>query len=128
MVKRTLIPTGLIALFLILPGCVSTAPGGGPAQTNPITRDEIRVTGVASAYDLLVRVRPTWLRTGGGALVLYLDQTRVADGSGVRPYLERFSTVYIQQVRWLTPEEAREMPNIPPGTLRGAIQIVTSRE
>lgn len=118
----------LLTVFLVLPGCVSTGEGGSLAQTQPITRDEIRVTGVASAYDLLIRVRPTWLRTGGGALVLYLDQTRVAQGSAVRPYLERFSVGHIREMRWLPPEEAREMPNVPPGNLRGAIQIITTGE
>ncbi len=118
----------IAALPTLFAGCVPAASGGGVGNTAPLTRNEIRVVGVQDAYELLVRTRPGWLRTSGGALLLYLDQTRVAQGSGVREYLQNFNIGYIREVRWIPAEEAADFPMAPPGNIRGAIQILTGEQ
>lgn len=112
------------ALFLV--ACASGPPGAPRPNPNLITRAEIDEAGPSSAYELIQKLRPVWLRERGAVsftdetdLVVYLDGSRM----GGRSELRSIHTHNIESVEFL---DARKATNrFGTGHVNGAILIRT---
>ncbi len=120
-------PAFTALLVLTMAACASP---GTPRASRPnpdlITRAEIEEAGPSSAYDLIQKLRPTWLRKRGNTsftqdtdLVVYLDGTRM----GNRDALRNVSTNYIQSIEYL--DSRRATNRFGTGHVAGAILIHT---
>jgi hypothetical protein len=134
MIMRTLAAASCFgALILVWAGCASTATGGARGGTEPITRAEIEeaALGVTDAYDLVLRLRPSWLqrRTPRSIadepppVMVYVDQQRM----GGMDELSLIQISDIVEVRYLDSAQAQRLPGIGPGHVEGAIVVVTGR-
>jgi len=95
-----------------------------------VTRAEIASTTANNAYELIERLRPTWLRSpgiasiGGGAhsqvVVVYYDGQRLDDPASLRS----LSASGIQSMEWLDAARAATvLHDIGSDAIRGAIVI-----
>jgi hypothetical protein len=120
-------PILAVAVILLLAACAAGTPGtpGTPRPNqNLITRAEIDEAGPSSAYDLIQKLRPMWLRERGATsftdetdLAVYVDGSRV----GGRSELRNFYTYNIETVEFL---DARRATNrFGPGHVNGAVLI-----
>lgn len=78
------------ALFAIS-ACAARAPGEARTSADRISAEEIEQAGPSSAYQLIQKLRPIWLRKRGqtsftqeGDVVVYLDGTRMGDRESLR--------------------------------------------
>jgi hypothetical protein len=99
----------------------STAAGSAPRNTNRalLTQDELRAATQQNMYDVVMALRPQWLRqgqvtsmTGGGQGAGQVTQAGVLvylDGSamGAAPMLRQITTSSVRQARYLTAPEAQ---------------------
>jgi hypothetical protein len=126
-------------LALVLPlsaaglsSCAST--GTAPARLGDpdvITREEIEESTAGTAYDLVLNLRPQWLRTRGistlaqaaGAedIVVYMDNARL----GFRDAMRRVPLGAVQYLQFFAAREATHRWGA--GHLHGAILISTQR-
>jgi len=117
------------ALALVLAGCAGGTPGaqGGP-RFNPdlITRAEVDEAGPSSAYDLVQKLRPLWLRKRGNTsftqdtdVAVYLDGTKM----GEREALRSVDTSVIERMEFLDARRATARFGI--GHTAGAILVIT---
>ena len=90
-------------------GAASSAPS--TRSRNTILADEIKGVSVATAYDAVVRLRPSWLRSrgpisvqqpGAGQVVAYLDGVRVGGADA----LARIPVSNIVQIEYLSGYDA----------------------
>lgn len=115
------------ALVLALSACASSgASTGGAARrsADQITYAEISTSSAINAYELINRLRPTWLRTQGrsGIIVVYLDGHRLGDISS----LNSLSTAGIRSLQWLDAGRAATvLTEIGSDAIAGAIVIKT---
>jgi hypothetical protein len=133
--------TANFAVLMLLAGslgCASSGtqasdPSGSRATRSPnmISAEEIAATPAGNAYDLIVRLRPQWLRVSGvqsigggtarqGALVAYLDNV----------LLNRFDELRsvdagsIKSIRYLNAEQATAL-DTRGGLVVGAVVVAT---
>jgi hypothetical protein len=119
-------PAILVAATLLLTACAAGQPGTSRTNPNTISRAEIDQAGPSSAYDLVQKLRPIWLRKRGptsftqeGDVVVYLDGTRM----GFRDELRRLHTENLESVEYL---DARRATNrFGSGHVQGAILLRT---
>jgi len=118
-----------LILVLALGACAgSAAPGGVRPNANLITQAEIDQAGPSSAYDLVQKLRPTWLRKRGNTsfsqdtdVAVYLDGVRMGD----RDALRSISSVDIMTLEFL--DARRATARYGEGHTAGAILIKTRR-
>lgn len=123
-----------IAIVLALAACASSgATGGARRSSDQITYAEISTASAQNAYDLIQRLRPTWLRAqqatgsiGGGTrsqiVVVYLDGHRLGDIATLRT----LSTEGIRSLQWLDAARAATVLNeVGSDAIAGAIIIKT---
>ena len=120
-------PALLLVAALALSACAAgTSSSGSRMNANLITRAEIDEAGPSSAYDLIQKLRPTWLRWRGSIsftqetdVKIYLDGT----GMGERDALRSIDTHNVESIQYL---DARLATNrLGAGHVNGAILIVT---
>lgn len=127
MMHRVLYTTSLV----LLAACAS-GPSSGEAQRDRelITADEIREVPVTSAWELVARLRPTWIRSRGPASmrssapdypVVYVDDVH----SGGPEALQRISSVAISEIRFISARDAATRFGLNHGA--GAIMVRTRR-
>lgn len=124
----------LCVTALSLAACAST-PTNRVTESSPdlITSVEINATPVATAYDLVNRLRPAWLRAGrtgsigGGTIrsqvtLVYLDGTRLGGIESLRT----LSASGIRSMKYLDATRAATVLRDPgPEAISGAIVIST---
>ena len=119
------------ALFLLLAlGACAGGPGTGTSRPNAnmITRTEIDEAGPSSAYDLVQKLRPIWLRKRGNTsftrntdVVVYLDGVAMGD----REALRSLSTPEIESLEFL--DARRATVRFGEGHTAGAILVKTRK-
>lgn len=102
----------LIALASVV-GCASTGSAPGPARNRAVlTEEEIVGAKVTSAYDVIERLRPLWLRSRGESSIntpgtafptVYVDSQRYGELSTLRNILAS----HVSVMRFLTGPEAQ---------------------
>ena len=129
------------ALLLTVPGCASSAASResntppSTASQDKITSIEIGGTSGATAYELVSRLRPAWLRSGaagsmGGGritqqtILVYLDGTRM----GGLDALRTIQSPGIRSMQWISSTRAavvlRDVGSEP---IAGVISISTEK-
>jgi hypothetical protein len=130
--SRRLIATAMLSLAV---GCASA--GGSPVarqNQNVITSEEITAISAPTAYEVIQKLRPNFLRTRGAVhgapvggtnniesvdLVVYLNENRL----GGSEQLRQISTTDIREIRYFSASEATTKWGT--GHSAGAIQIVS---
>jgi len=127
----------VLAAFTSAIGCASAGGNVSVNQSAPdfVTSLEIAATPVSSAYDLVSRLRPTWLRPGGISSVsggkisnqvtlVYLDGNKMGELDALRS----ISASGIQTMRWLDAVRAQTvLRGIGTEAVAGAIVLSTNR-
>jgi len=126
-------------VFAFVMGLAACASGGGETankqrppvrESSQITAKELEATQHQNAYDLIQSTRPRWLRgrgpqsftdRGAGAVVIYLDGTRIGGASTLR----RIMASDMEAAEFLTASEA--MSRYGMNHSGGAILITTRR-
>jgi Prokaryotic membrane lipoprotein lipid attachment site len=119
-------PVILAVAALVLAACAAGRSGTSRLDSDRISREEIEQAGPSSAYDLIQKLRPIWLRKRGQTsftqesdVVVYLDGTRL----GARDSLRSFDTTTLESLEFL---DARRATNrFGPGHVNGAILLRT---
>lgn len=118
---------------LALAACASAPPPGeveGPRDREVITEGEIRELPVTTAWELVSRLRPHWLRSRGPASirssgpeypVVYVDEVR----SGGPEALQRISSMTVSEIRFISARDAATRLGLNHGG--GAIMVRTRR-
>ena len=123
----------LIVYFLIFLACVACATAGTPAGTRSpqdrITRADLERNPVSTAYEIIQRLRPQWLRlrgpqsiTGDTDLVVYVNNARMGGSDSLRG----ISLAGVEFLRFLDPAAATLRWGAGHGS--GAILISTVEE
>lgn len=95
-----------------------------------ITQEEIMATGATNLYDVVLRLRPGWLRGRGvqnfggrtGMILVYQDHVRMGEVSALRDMPPN----YVVTVRFLDAATAASLPGIRPREIvAGAIVVST---
>jgi hypothetical protein len=120
-----------ILVLALVAGLVACASGGrrsGARETDRITFQEIEVLQVATAYEVVERLRPEFLRTRGATsvsnpvpqeAVVYLDGLR----QGGLDALRRISKESLREIRYIDSRDATTQYGT--GHRGGAILVVT---
>lgn len=90
--RSSILHAATFALVLALAACAGpAAPGTARPNANLITQAEIDEAGPASAYDLVQKLRPIWLRKRGNTsftqdtdVVVYLDGVHMGNREALR--------------------------------------------
>ncbi|HEX6368419.1 MAG TPA: hypothetical protein VF006_05795 [Longimicrobium sp.] len=123
------------AALLVLGAC---SPAGvnwtEPRTAGPfnalITQEEIAATGATNLYDVVLRLRPMWLRGRGmqnfggqtGMILVYQDHVRMGEIGALRDMAPN----YVVSVRFLDAASAAALPGILPREIvAGAIIVRT---
>jgi hypothetical protein len=118
----------VFAVALTLPACAASNPSGSSSSfnSNRISREEIVESGPGNAYDLIQKLRPTWLRWRGSTsftqntdVQIYLDGT----GMGGRDSLRNVDVSNVDHIEYLDARRATNRWGA--GHVNGAIMIVT---
>ena len=119
-------PMVLAMVALVLGACAAGASGGSGMNPDRISRMEIDEAGPTSAYDLIQKLRPIWLRKRGqtsftqeGDVVVYLDGTRL----GEREALRTVSSVNLESLEFI--DAGRATNRFGSGHVYGAILLRT---
>lgn len=117
-----------LAVTLALAACAAGAPSGSSFNSERISRAEIDAEGPSSAFDLIQKVRPVWLRWRGSTsftqetdVQVYLDGTRM----GGREALRDIATQDVDTMEHL--DARRATARFGSGHVNGAILIRTRR-
>ncbi|MDP9206877.1 MAG: hypothetical protein M3P12_15740 [Gemmatimonadota bacterium] len=132
MLRLALRKVGLLSAVLTLAACASSGTGSSAAPDR-LTRAEITHSNASTAYELINRLRPNWLRAtavgsiSGGAsrtqsILVYLDGQRLEDLNA----LKTISAAGIQSAEWIdSTRAATVLRDAPPGPIAGAILLKT---
>ena len=118
-------------------GAIACASSGSTPKASEASRDnltsvEIQATSAATAYDLVSRLRPQWLRASGVASIggrsttpvtlVYLDGNRI----GTIETLRTISASGVRTMQWLSATRAAVvLTEIGSDAINGAISIKT---
>lgn len=122
----------LVAAFsLALLACASGQGSDGPSRNrNVITLEEIEAQPTSTAYELVQRIRPNWLRVRGPNSIrssnpslplVYIDGVR----SGDLDALYRVSTQIVREIRFINGRDATTRWGLDHGG--GVIMVHTGR-
>jgi hypothetical protein len=114
------------ASVLLAAACASSSGGsssGTSRNTDVITAQEIEVTQVPTAYDVVQQLRPHFLRprAGSGPIVVYIDGVRRGDTSELRS----IDKSIVREIRYLDANDATTLYGTGHGS--GAILVSTRR-
>lgn len=132
--RRTIVTT-LASCWLVLALAACASPGTARSSTGSsdrITSAEISSASANNAYELVIRLRPNWLKRtnpgsiGGGVrsqvILVYLDGNRLGDVSVLRT----LSVTGIRSVQWLDAVRAAVvLQGVGSDLIAGAISIST---
>lgn len=122
----------LLGLALALGGCATTS-GTMDGDRNLITADELSTTTATSLYEVIDRLRPLWLVTGGRrSIALETEIVVIIDGSyfGSHESLRGVSPQGVWQIRYIgdAAEAAAAMPRLTASrVVEAAILVSISR-
>lgn len=109
-------------LMLMFVGACATSSRQVANEPAVLTGEEIASVSVATAYEAVARLRPSYLRdTGGRSQVVYMN-THVVGGVEALRDIPAFR---VQEIRYLPPAEATR--RLGDGHEGGAIIVVTRR-
>jgi hypothetical protein len=125
----------VLSAVATLAACASSGTGSSTARSSPdrLTRAEITKSNASTAYELISRLRPNWLRaTGAGSIsggatrtariLVYLDGQRLEDLNS----LKTISAGGIQSAEWIdNTRAATVLRDAPTGPIAGAILLKT---
>lgn len=119
-------PTLLALAALVLTACAAGPSGSPRLDPDRISRAEIEEAGPSSAYDLIRKLRPIWLRKRGqtsftqeGDVAVYLDGTKM----GERESLRSVNCDLLESLEFM---DARRATNrFGSGHVNGAILLMT---
>lgn len=121
----------LLVLAALVGGCSTTpsgSSGASPASGSVITTEEIRELGRLSAYQVVQRLQPQWLRSRGvdsffsdNGVVVYVDGQRVGGVDALR----RIQAPNVQQIERLDSRQATTRFGV--GHPAGALMVTTRR-
>jgi hypothetical protein len=129
--QRVLRVSALAVVVVLIGACASSGERSDRPRSdrNVISLEEIQESQALNAYELVERVRPTWLRpraagggmgAGGQGILVYRDTTRM----GGIDELRRMALDGIIRLRFLDPSTAQAtLPAIGSGTIAGAIVL-----
>jgi len=124
MTMKKLASTLLVALALA--ACAAGTSSGSSFNSERITRAEIDAEGPTSAFDLIQKLRPVWMRWRGSTsftqetdVQVYLDGTRM----GGREALRQIATSDIETIEHL--DARRATARFGSGHVNGAILVRT---
>jgi hypothetical protein len=123
-----------VAALAALLACASSGAGSG-ARSSPdkITRAEIYSSNATNAYELISRLRPSWLRPGatgsisGGvirsqSILVYLDHQRLEDLNA----LKTISVESLDSAQWIEASRVQTvLTDVPSAMVSGAIVLKT---
>jgi hypothetical protein len=119
------------AVSLALLACASGPSSGGTSRNrNVITQEEIEAQPTSTAYELVQRLRPTWLRNRGPSSirsgspslpVVYIDEV----WSGGLEALSRVSTQIVREIQFINGRDATTKWGLDHGG--GVIMVRTGR-
>lgn len=129
-----------LSILAALSSAIGCAPGPATVSANQsaadfVTSVEIAAIPASSAYDLVSRLRPSWLRSGGISSIsggrissqvtlVYLDGTKMGEINA----LSTISANGIQTMRWLDAARAQTLlREIGTEAIAGAIVLSTTR-
>ena len=126
------------SIVFVSAGCASSGSQPGTVrQSSPdvITSVEINATAATTAYDLVNRLRPAWLRTGGTGSVaggrisgmqtlVYVDGTKM----GALDALRTLNATGIRSMQWISAARAATiLRDVPTDSVNGVISISTEK-
>jgi len=122
----------LTLLVTVVSSCRSAgAPASQLGDSDIITREEIEESTAATAYDLVLNLRPQWLRTRGIStlaqaageedIIIYMNNARL----GFRDAMRQVPLGAVQYLQFFSAREATHRWGA--GHLHGAILISTQR-
>ena len=122
----------LTLLATVVSSCRSAgAPASQLGDSDIITREEIEESTAATAYDLVLNLRPQWLRTRGIStlaqaageedIIVYMNNARL----GFRDAMRQVPLGAVQYLQFFSAREATHRWGA--GHLHGAILISTQR-
>jgi hypothetical protein len=134
-VRSTILRTSLCVAVLTTIGACASSGTGSAARSSPdkITRSEISTSNATNAYELINRLRPSWLRptaTGsisGGvvrsqSILVYLDHQRLEDLNA----LKTISVEALDSAQWIDAARVQTvLSDVPGGMVSGAIILKT---
>ncbi|HUQ19170.1 MAG TPA: hypothetical protein VM099_06120 [Gemmatimonadaceae bacterium] len=132
---RTSVRILAVAVIALAPACASSGKVGETQSSSDfVTSVEIANTQATTAYDLVNRLRPNWLRGGGISSIsggniasqttlVYLDGNKIGELDALRS----IPSNGIKTMRWLDPARAQTMlRGIGTEPLAGVIVLVSS--
>ncbi|MGH7476249.1 MAG: TonB-dependent receptor plug domain-containing protein [Longimicrobiales bacterium] len=122
-------PIALLLLLLPLAACASSADPGGGGSRDLITREQITNANVSTAFEVVQRLRPQWLRSRGpgsvrGDLSLPLVYTDGVRFGGI-DRLNDVNAMDIESIRFVSASDATTRYGT--GHPGGVIAITTRR-
>jgi hypothetical protein len=135
LLRSALRKAALLSIVATLAACASSGTGSSSARSSPdrLTKAEISQSSASTAYELISRLRPNWLRaTGAGSIsggatrtqsiLVYLDGQRLEDLNA----LKTISAGGIQSAEWIdNTRVATVLRDAPTGPIAGAILLKT---
>jgi hypothetical protein len=133
-----------IGVLSLVAGCASSSGGAGGSSggsaagntPNLLTEQEIKASNAENAYEVIWRLRPSFLRTRGAMqgsttpgeaelkpveIMVYLDETRL----GGTDQLRQIPLMDVSEIRYFSASDATTMWGV--GHSAGAIQIRSRR-
>lgn len=99
-------------------------PASGRRDLSVITIEDIQRSGAMNAYEAVERLRPLWLRSRNGVILVYLNGNRL----GGTDMLRRMEVIPVTSMRFLDAAAAMSLPGLASMRVDGAIMISTSRQ
>lgn len=125
--RGTLAGCMLMGALLVMTGCATAgAGGGGESSRDVITRQEIQETDVSNLYEVVRRLRPTWLRVRNKSFSKQTEIVVVRDGTviGNVEALRDIGRDGINEIRFMDGETAAAtLVGARSGYVAGAIVI-----
>lgn len=119
---------GTLLTVLMLAGCASSGGGELDANRNLITQEQIAELGVNTAYEVVERLRPRWLRVRASRshnrptqVVVLVDHMQLEGIEALRDVDAR----NVATIRWLDSAQAGQLPGLGSRHVEGAIVIET---
>lgn len=119
---------GPALMVLLLAACASSGNAELEADRNLITHEEITQLGVNTAYEVVERLRPRWLRVRVSRsynrptqIVVVVDNLQLEGIESLRDIDAR----NVSTIRWLDSAQAGQLPGLGSRHVEGAIYVET---